>query len=169
MIIELLNWLGLDPATCLFWIFVITLTLFVLDIFAQTGIISWLSMIIFSFYITLLVEHYTDISWAWSVLIYGIVLGIFVFLYTTLWRKFVKNLLEKTLLRHAAKEQTERASGQIGTFRRIGKEEFVELEGELWPAKCEGEDSNNFSDQDNVEIIKCEEGSIFFQRKPNKQ
>lgn len=165
MIIELLNWIGLDPATCLYWIFGISITLFVLDIFFQTELITWGALVLFSTYLTLLVEHYTDMSTLWSVLLFCAILGIFIYIYCTVWRKFVKALLEKTLMRNAAKEQTERASGQTGIFRKISGSYFVELEGELWQASCDSEPLSAFSDQDEVSIIKCDEGAILFKRK----
>ncbi len=165
MIIELLNWIVLTPATCLYWIFIISLTLFILDIFTQTEIITWCAMTLFSIYLTLLMEYYTDISTLWSVLIFCVIWGLFAYLYCTVWRYFVKALIEKTLMRNAAKEQTERVDGQVGTFRNINDTYFVEWEDELWAASCPSEPITNFTDRQEVTIIKCDEGQIIFKRK----
>ncbi|MFI3290553.1 MAG: hypothetical protein R3Y46_01590 [Opitutales bacterium] len=164
MIQELFNLIGISPFTVLHWIFAISLTLFILDIFFQTEVISWGALFFITVYFTSLTSSMLDIPMQWDILIFIIYLALAFTFYYTIWYSIVGSAAKKTLLRKATPEQHERVVNESGVFRIIEGQYFVEWNGELWNASSK-EDIKNFTDKELVKIEKSEAGCLFIVKK----
>lgn len=159
MVITLLDSLGFCPFVVAHWIIALSITLLVLDIFFQTEFISWIAIICFSSYLSILSDHRFNVPFQWSVLIFIIFLSINFFLYYACWRKFLNPLIASIFMKNATPEIDERVVGQIAVFRIIDRNYFAEWNGELW-AVDSARDLNEFTDGMKVKILEKKEGKI---------
>lgn len=159
---ELFNLLNIDVLTFLHWMLAISITLFIIDIFLQTELISWGALLVFAIYFTALLESKLDLPIQWLCLVFIIFLSLAFVFYYTVWCKLVRPVINKSLLRQATVEYSERASGQKGTFRIIDGKNFVEWDGVLWQASDLSADVplHQLCDQEEVTIVKSELGKL---------
>ena len=159
MIISLLNSLGLNPLLAIHWILAVSATLFVLDVFFQTEFLSWIALVCFAAYFSVLADYKFDLPVQWSALIFIIFLSLALFLHYACWRKFLSPAVLRLFMKNAAPEIDERAVGEFATFRVIGGNRFAEWNGELWGVDS-SRDLGEFSDGEKVKILKKQDGKI---------
>lgn len=164
MINELFQLLNIDVLTFLHWMFAISITLFILDMFIQTEFVSWLALLLFSIYFTLLLEANFDLPTQWLLLVFILFLSLAFVFYYAIWSKLVSPIIKKSLLRKATVEYADRAAGQIGIFRRIDDNSFVEWDGQLWQASS-SQHLSQFQDREEVLIGKSELGKLTINKK----
>lgn len=106
----LADFLGVSNGTFLHWMLAISLTLLVLDVFCNTEILSWISMLVFAAWGT----AQFDLPVQWSVLAFIIILIICAVLYFTLWNHCVRRLVMDVIMRRAPREAQENLAGTRG-------------------------------------------------------
>ncbi len=159
---ELFNFLNIDVLTFLHWMLAISITLFIIDIFLQTELISWGALLVFALYFTALIESKLDLPIQWLCLVFILFLSLAFVFYYTVWCKLVRPVINKSLLRKATTEYPDRAAGQKGSFRIIDGKNFVEWDGELWQAVASEDKQklSQFHDREEVTIVKSELGKL---------
>ncbi len=167
MPLELISSLQIDPMSVLHWMLAISITLLVLDLFIQTEFISWVSLLIFAGYISLLCDTHLDLPIQWTVLVFIAGLALSIALYYALWSK-LQLLIKKTLLRKATPEYLNRAAGEIAIYRLMEGASFVEWNGELWSAQAE-KSNDEFSEREQVKISRQVSGKLFIRKINNNQ
>lgn len=167
MTIELFDFIGLDALTFLHWMFAISISLFILDFFINTEIITWISLLLFSIYFTLLIEIKMSVPIQWSFIIFVFFLILSFVYYSFIWLKILSPAIKKSLLQNAAVEQQDRAVGDVAVFRIIDGNYFIEWDGELWGAVSNSEKLSNFDDLEKIFIEKSELGKFFINKHPN--
>ena len=108
--IFLADFFGISNGTFLHWMLAISLTLLVLDVFCNTEVLSWLSMLVFALWGTMQFE----LPVQWSVLVYILILIVCAALYYTLWTHCVRKLVMEGIMRHAPREAQEILVGTTG-------------------------------------------------------
>lgn len=157
MIYILLQYFGVNSFTFMHWILAVSITLLFLDaIFSQTEILSIIAIALFVDYLMGFLGNLIPVQW--FVVLYVLLMMLALYLYATLWRKFVLSFFKKTLLRNASDESYEVMIGQKGVFRKIEGSEFVSWNGELW--QIESPSSHAFQDGDAVFITGNKSGKL---------
>lgn len=106
------------------WLLALTLTLFVLDIFLATEVLSWVGIITFATYITWRIEP----AWKWAILVFLLAIPIGGIFYWALV-KLIRPLLHKG----SPKELMEKLQGAKGIIHYVnGKPMFRWNGDELW-------------------------------------
>lgn len=119
----------LDSASCLHWLLAIGLTLFILDIFFCTEILSWGALILFAVWGAWML----DLPLQWSAFSFLLFLGIGFAFYYALWAKAIRPIILKTMLSNAPKDADEAMVGSHGTVCGKGENLCVRCGDELWP------------------------------------
>ena len=119
--ILLADFFGISNGTFLHWMLAISLTLLVLDIFCNTELISWLSMLTFALWSTM----QFDLAVQWMVLVYILVLIASAVFYYTIWTHCVRRLIMEGLLKNAPREAQDNLVGTPG--RIVGEESFLSV------------------------------------------
>lgn len=166
MMTDLFQLLDIDVLTFLHWMLALSLSLFILDIFIQTEFLSWLSLILFAAYFTLLIQTHWLLPIQWSFIIFFLFLVLAFVFYFLEWSRVIKPIIQKSLLKHATAEHDERAVGGTGIFRIIDGQYFVEWDGILWKA-VKGENCPPLSqlcDCEKVTITKSEAGTLSIEK-----
>jgi len=168
MTIELFDLIGLDALTFLHWMLAASISLLILDFFINTEIVTWIALLLFSLYFTLLVEvkMAIPIQWCFVIFVFFLILS-FVY-YAFIWLKILSPAIKKFLLQKAAFEQQDRAVGDVAVFRIIDGNYFVEWDGELWGAASSSEKLSNFDDLEEIIIEKSELGKFFINKNTHK-
>lgn len=163
MMTDFFQFLNIDALTFLHWMLAVSISLFILDIFCQTEFISWVSLLTFALYFTLLIEHNMDLPVQWVFIVFFLFLTLAFVFYYAVWSKMINPAIKKSLLRKATVEYADRATGQTGTFRRIDEQCFVSWDGELWQAATDKaeEKLSQFEDREEVTITKSELGKLY--------
>ncbi len=159
---QLFHFFNIDPWSALHWMIAISLTLFIFDIFLQTEVISWISVLLFSVYFTLYIDATVDLPTQWMVLLFIVTLSFVIILYYTLWVKIVRPFCDSSFMRKAIPERDERAVNQVVRFRVIEEKEFVEFEDALCDAVVADADVLIY-DGDIVRIIAIHDGIFIVQ------
>lgn len=103
--------LGIEHGTFLHIMLAVALTLLVLDVFANTEFLSWVSLLLFALWGTCL----TEAAWQWSVLIFIGFFALACLFYYLLWSRCVRPLVMNLIMRNAPQESTEQAAGKSAT------------------------------------------------------
>ena len=119
--ILLADFFGISNGTFLHWMLAISLTLLVLDIFCNTELISWLSMLTFALWSTM----QFNLAVQWMVLVYILVLIASAVFYYTIWTHCVRRLIMEGLLKNAPREAQDNLVGTPG--RIVGEESFLSV------------------------------------------
>lgn len=110
MSILLADFFGISNATFLHWMLAISLTLLVLDVFCNTEVLSWVSMLVFALWATM----QFDLPVQWMVLVYVLVLIVCAVFYYTLWTHCVRRLVMDGVMRNAPREAQDNLAGTPG-------------------------------------------------------
>ena len=151
-ILILADFFGVSDGTFLHWLLAISLTLLVLDIFCNTEVLSWLSMLVFALWGTM----QFDLPVQWFVLVYILILIVCAVLYYTLWTQCVRKLVMDVIMRHATKEAQENLAGTTGRIAGEGDSLCVKYGDQFLPVaeSCRA----GLSAGDMVEITAVENG-----------
>lgn len=125
----LADFLWMSDGTFLHWLLAIAITALVLDIFFQTEVISWGSLVLFAVWAT----TKCDLPIQWSILVFILFLGISITLYYTLWKQLLDRFIFKQLLKNAPKEALDSIVGGKGEIRGEGSNMCVLYNSELHP------------------------------------
>lgn len=150
--IILADFLWMSDSTFLHWLLAVAITALVLDVFFQTEIISWGSLIVFAIWATVK----CDLPVQWSILVFIIFLGIALALYFTIWKQLVNRFTDKVLLKNAPKETLDSYVGGKGEICGEGDNMCVKYNSELHPVAEACRD--NLSAGDKVVIREFKDG-----------
>lgn len=112
-----MEFLGIETGTFLHIMLAVGITTLVLDIFFNTEVLSWFSLLIFAAWGTALVAA----PWQWSVLIFIGFLAVACVIYYTIWVQGVRRLVMGLLLRRAPQESMEQVGGKMATVLGEGE------------------------------------------------
>lgn len=112
----------------LHWMLAVALTLLVLDVFVNTEMLSWASLVIFAAWGTW--ELGLPLQWSLLVFLGFLLLGFA--LYLTLWNRCVRPLFMAWLTRHAPREAYAQEVGGVGTVVGQGEQLCVRREDRLF-------------------------------------
>ena len=121
MALFLADFFGISNGTFLHWMLAISLTLLVLDVFCNTEVLSWISMLVFSLWATMQFE----LPVQWLVLVYVLVLIVCAVFYYSLWTHCVRRLVMDGIMRHAPREAQDNLAGTAG--RIVGEGDTLSL------------------------------------------
>ena len=148
----LADFFGISNGTFLHWMLAISLTLLVLDVFCNTEVLSWISMLVFSLWATM----QFDLPVQWLVLVYVLVLIVCAVFYYTLWTHCVRRLVMDGIMRHAPREAQDNLAGTAGRIVGEGDSLSVKYGDQFLPV---AEDSRaGFSAGDAVIITAVKDG-----------
>lgn len=119
--ILLADFFGISNGTFLHWMLAISFTLLVLDVFCNTELLSWLSMLTFALWATM----QFDLAVQWLVLVYILVLIACAVFYYTIWTHCVRRLIMEGVLKNAPREAQENLVGTTG--RIVGEDTFLSV------------------------------------------
>lgn len=119
----------LNSAAFLHWMLAIGLTLLVLDVFINTELLSWISLLVFAAWGTWML----GLPIQWSVLVFLAFLGLAAAVYYTLWNHVIRRLAAGYLLRKAPAEAMEELKGKRGTIIGAGEQLCVRCGDQLFP------------------------------------
>lgn len=112
------------------WLLALALTLFVVDIFIPTEIMSWCGIFALSGYLTWRI----NVPILWSIIVFVLALTFFSLLYYSVFRVFARATFEKFLQRNAPPERIDAVNGAVGTVHFVGNKPMFRWNGdELWP------------------------------------
>ena len=98
------------------WLVALALTLFVVDIFVSTEVLSWGGVLSLSLWLTCRIH--TD--WKWDLLIFIGALVFFAFAYYWGVRATVGRLVKNLMQKGAPPEMTDRIVGAVGAIHQVG-------------------------------------------------
>lgn len=111
------------------WLLALTLTLFVLDIFLATEVLSWGGILSLAIYFTWRIEP----SWKWTILVFVLSLVVSILLYYTILYGLVFRAIRSLLQHGAPDELNERLCNAEGTIHYVGEKAMFKWNGdELW-------------------------------------
>lgn len=125
----LAEFFSLSNGEFLHWMLAVALTLLVLDVFANTELLSWASLVIFAAWGTWEI----GLPLQWSVLVFLGFLAVGFGLYYTLWNRAVRPIFMHALNQHAPKESVEADVGARGTIVGEGEQRCVRCQDRLYP------------------------------------
>lgn len=139
------------------WLVALALTLFVVDIFLMTEILSWGGVLALASWLTWRI----DAPLKWSVLIFiGAFTG-FAFVYVFLLRATIGAVVRRVIQGRAPDETLYAIVGKTGRIRIIGGRVFANVDAELWPVATSDE---SFTDGVNVKVTAIKEGVVLVSR-----
>ncbi len=159
---ELFHYLSISPLTALHWMLAVAITLFIIDIFLQSDVVSWLSLFLFAAYFSLYLDVSIGFPLQWLLLLFVVILSVLFVVYYTLWYKLVAPLIKRAFLRNAVVEVSDRAAGETAIYRLIEGNEFVNWNGELWSAAF-ANTLQQAQDGEKVRIIRSESGKMLIE------
>ena len=111
------------------WLVALSLTLFVLDIFFMTEVLSWAGVLSLSAWLTWRI----DVPFKWMILVFIASFIGFAFLYWFCFRNTVGTIVRRILQGKSPKESLYALEGAKGRIKCISNKMFLDVEGELWP------------------------------------
>ena len=112
------------------WLLATALTLFVVDLFIPTELMSWCGVVALSGYVTWRI----GVPAMWSILVFVFALLIFSAVYYFVFRMFISATFARFLQRKAPPEAVEQIIGAVGKIHFVeGKPMFRWNGDELWP------------------------------------
>lgn len=111
------------------WLVALSLTLFIVDIFLMTEILSWGGVIALACWLTWRI----DAPLKWSVLIFIGSFICFAFMYVCLLRTTIGTMVRRLMQGRAPDETLYAIVGKTGLVRVIDGRVFANVESELWP------------------------------------
>ena len=114
------------------WLLALALTLFVVDFFVPTEIMSWFGLFALSGYLTWRI----NVPLPWCILVFVLALTFFSLVYYFVFRVFVSATFAKFLQRNAPPERINAISGAVGEVHFVGGKPMFRWNGdELWPIR----------------------------------
>ena len=117
------------------WLVALSLTLFVLDIFLMTEVLSWGGVLSLSVWLTWRI----DAPFKWAIIVFSLSFTTFAFMYVLLLRNVIGTFVRHIMQRNAPDEALYSLVGRIGEIRHIGGKTFLYVDGEMWPVSPECE------------------------------
>lgn len=111
------------------WLVALALTLFILDIFLMTEILSWGGVFSLAVWLTWKI----DASWKWMVLVFVASFTMFAFMYWFLFRNVIGRFVRRIMQGKSQDEALYSLKGKTGRIKNIDGKSFVFVDGELWP------------------------------------
>lgn len=125
----LADFFSLSNGEFLHWMLAVALTLLVLDVFVNTELLSWTSLVIFAAWGTWEI----GLPLQWSLLVFLGFLTLGFALYFTLWNRGVRPLFMVWLNRNAPKESVSADIGARGIIVGEGEQLCVRCQDRLYP------------------------------------
>ena len=117
------------------WLVALALTLFVVDIFMATEIMSWCGVFSLSAWLTWRVHA----NWKWTILLFVGSFVLFAFVYYWGIRVTIGRLVRSWMQKGAPKEITDRIVGAVGVIHQVEGRSFFKWNGEeLLPVRDDG-------------------------------
>ena len=135
------------------WLVALALTLFALDIFLMTEVLSWGGVVSLAVWLTWRI----DAPLKWSILIFLVSFTAFAFLYVFLLRNTIGKFVRKAMQGRSPDETLYSLIGKTGVVRRIGGNYFLSVSGELWPMAMS---ENTVEDGVKAKAISFENGEV---------
>ncbi len=135
------------------WLLALALTLFIVDIFVATEVLTWTAFAAIATYVT----WRLDPSPLWAILTFITVFSGTVFAFYRLGgRAFIGKLLDCTVLRNASKTTLENVVGQTGIVCWRNNQAFLKWNGELWPIDTSS--AVSLPEGESVQVVKFHDG-----------
>lgn len=150
--ILLADFFGVSNGVFLHWMLAISLTLLVLDVFCNTEVLSWISMLVFALWGTM----QFDLPVQWMVLVFILILILCAVLYYTIWTHCVRRLVMDVIMRKAPKEAQESLVGTRGHI--LGERDClcIKFGDQILPVSARSRDGLTAGDE--VEIVSFTNG-----------
>ena len=136
------------------WLVALSTTLFIVDIFLMTEILSWGGVLSLAAWLTWRI----DAPWKWSVLVFIGSFVAFAMLYVFLLRNTIGRMVRKFMQGKAPDEAIHAIVKKVGMVHIIDNRLFVSVDGELWPISSS---CGVFLEGDMVKILSLQEGEVF--------
>ena len=148
----LADFFGVSNGVFLHWMLAISLTLLVLDVFCNTEVLSWISLLVFALWGTM----QFDLPVQWMVLVFILILILCAVLYYTIWTHGVRRLVMDVIMRKAPKEAQESLAGTRG--RILGEDDSlcIKFGDQILPVSAGSRDGLAAGDE--VEIVALTNG-----------
>ena len=141
------------------WLVALALTLFVVDIFVSTEILSWGGVLSLSLWLTWRIHA----DWKWDLLIFIGALVFFAFAYYWGVRATVGRLVKNLMQKGAPPEMTDRIVDAVGVIHQVEGMSFFRWNGEeLLPVVDDGREA--FCEGEVVEVDRLVNGAVALRR-----
>lgn len=154
----LADFFGISNGVFLHWMLAISLTLLVLDVFCNTEVLSWISMLVFALWGTM----QFNLPVQWLVLVFIVILILCAVLYYTLWTHCVRRLVMDVIMRRAPKEAQEDLAGTCGHIVGEGASMSVRFGDQILPVSARSRAGLTAGDE--VEIVSFTNGFVEVRR-----
>lgn len=135
------------------WLLALTLTLFVLDIFLATEVISWGGVLTLAAYITYRIGP----TWEWGILVFILAFALSTIVYYGLFRILIGKTFRALLQRGAPDEVIERLKGARGVVHYVEERPMLRWNGdELWPIATDV----SLQEGDRVVVVAVQDGIL---------
>ncbi len=111
------------------WLLAVAITMFVIDIFLPTEILSWISLLMISVYVVWKI----DPPILWGILIFIITFSSVTIFYYLFLRRFISPIVSKTIVRNSPKQKLSSIVGEKVIIENVKGINMVKCCGELWP------------------------------------
>ncbi|MCD8069961.1 MAG: hypothetical protein LUE08_01035 [Akkermansiaceae bacterium] len=142
----------------LHWLFAVSLTLLILDLFLSTEWLSWLSLTIFAAWSALLFASF-GLPVQWIMVAFILALAVEFALYYTIWKNAVRPLVMKLFMRGAPQEILDDPVGCVGVLRRGDDGSFCVKVGDLL-YRVDPQDCEHFAAGERVKVIALSKGIV---------
>lgn len=141
------------------WLMAFALTLFVVDIFVATEILSWCGVLSLSAWFTWRIHA----NWKWTILLFIGSFVLFAFVYYWGIRVTIGRIVRSWMQKGAPKEIADRIIGAVGTIHQVEGRSFFKWNGEeLLPVVDDGRTS--FREGEVVVVERLVDGAVVLQR-----
>lgn len=138
------------------WLVALATTLFLVDMFLSTEVLSWGGVLSLAGWLTWRIHA----DWKWSVLLFMGSFVIFSFVYYFGIRATVGRFVRSWMLRGASKEVSERMAGAVGSIHQVEGRSYFKWNGdELFPISHRN-GSRCFKEGEIVEVERVENGMV---------
>lgn len=135
------------------WLLALTFTLFVLDIFLETEVMSWSGTLPLAIYITYRIGP----TWEWGIPVFFLALILSAILYYGFFRVVIGKPIRALLQRGAPDEVIERLKGAQGVIHYVEDRPMLRWNGdELWPIKPDA----SLQEGDRVVVAAVQDGIL---------
>ena len=140
------------------------LTLFVVDIFVATEIMSWCGVLSLSAWLTWRIHA----NWEWAILLFVGSFVLFAFVYYWGIRVTIGRLVRSWMQKGAPPEITDRIVGAVGVIHQVEGRSFFKWNGEeLLPVMDDGR--SVFQEGEVVAVDRLVDGAVILQRQGGRE
>lgn len=141
------------------WLVAFALTLFVVDIFVTTEILSWCGVLSLSAWLTWRIHA----NWNWAILLFIVSFVLFAFIYYWGIRLTIGRLVRNWMQKGAPKEIPDRIVGAVGTIHQVEGRNYFKWNGEeLLSVLDDGR--TKFQEGEVVVVERLVDGSVALER-----